>query len=156
MPGETRSWFCDTCGSLIKCPDHGWVEWIDLPTAPGKPLAGRDIRIVHAYGYGPNRTCQFNSNHEIAKDQGTIGDACLNEFRGPTGLTRLLAMVAEREIPKNEMCEIIQRIHIPGYEYARKHFERAIKKGVLEGRGPYGYFTQEELDQVLVMVSNEQ
>jgi hypothetical protein len=140
------SWFCDKCGELIEQADHGWVEWITL--SDSRP--GRDIRIVHHISHSPRKGgCQFDSNQEYAKDQGTVGDYSLVEFMGPNGLTRLLEMIALEKLPTRELLEIIKRIHLPGYEHARRHFAGALEEGIIELNVEPGYWWQDELQRVL-------
>jgi hypothetical protein len=52
-------------------------------------------------------------------------------------------------MPKDEALELIKRLHIPGYEQARLHFERAISEGVIERQYPPGYYNQSEIEAVL-------
>lgn len=147
MLAHTTSWFCDTCDHLIEKAEHGWVEWIGLSTEEDAPLRGRDIRIVHhsAYSEHPGG-CQFKLD---AKDPGSIGDFALTEFQGPDGLMRLLEMIAENDLPTPELLEIIKRIHIPGYERARRHFKSALSAEVITLNVAYGYWWQAELQLVL-------
>ena len=149
MPDPTTSWFCDTCRDLIDPayqadPDEGWVEWIRLPGSPSEPPRCRDIRIVHH-----RQSCQFNSYAEDQRDGGSIADAPLVDFQGPDGLMRLLEMLSEQQLPTGALLEIIKRIHIPGYEHARRHFPKALAEGILEHNVADGFWWQEDLQRVI-------
>jgi hypothetical protein len=83
----------------------------------------------------------------------TLHDSHLNSFLGTDGLMLLLSMLAEGDLPKEEVLEMIKRLHIPGYEHARFHFERAIAQGVIEPHMPPGYYDQSDINAVLEFVS---
>lgn len=152
----TTSWICDTCGELIEQAEDGCVEWIGLPSPEGSPSKCRDIHIVHYDSSSPRRGgCQFNPDRESAKDEGGVAGFALPEYQGPDGLMRLLEMIAEPELPTPEVLEIIKRIHIPGYEHARRHFERSLAEEIITEDVAPGYWLQREIQQVLDTAAEE-
>jgi hypothetical protein len=43
----------------------------------------------------------------------------------------LLSMIAERELPLQELIELAQRVQIPGYEAAYELVDGAVSEGVI-------------------------
>lgn len=110
---------------------------------------GRGARILHAdTGESESRRCQY-SDYEAETAGAVVGNLPLREFCGPDGLILLLEMLEEDALPKEEVLELIKRIHIPGYEQARSHFEQAIDEGVFEPNSAPGYYSQKEIKAVL-------
>lgn len=148
----TSTWICDTCGYTIANPEQGWVEWLSCSDA-GK-RAGRGLRLVHHFPSSPLRDsagtgCQYNGQVELHRDGMTVSDVPLLDFLGPQGLMDLLAMIAEDELPKEELLEMIKRLHIPGYEHARHHFAAAIAAGAFEPNTPKGYYQMSDIAATL-------
>lgn len=50
---------------------------------------------------------------------------------------------------KEEVLEIIKRIHIPGYEYARSFIGAAISKGVYEPNTKENYCSQKDIKKII-------
>jgi hypothetical protein len=152
-------WICDTCGEKIENPKDGWVEWIVVGAGfRGGIKTGRDLRLVHhipASPLGKPYGCQFNGPEERAKDGGIISDLSLEYFLGPDGLMRLLALISEDELPKEEVLEMIKRLHIPGYEIARHHFDRAIEAGVFEPNTPKDYYHMRDIEATIKFLEEE-
>lgn len=152
MPAlKTTSWICDTCGRPIRSAEHGWVEWIGLPSPDNAPQRIRNIRLVHCHSQsplGPGR-CQFDSDSEYAKDGGAIADDSLTEFLGPDGLMQLLELLAEHGEPDPGIMELIKRLHIPGFEHARPHFRSALAEGLIESNVARGYWRQCDFRRIL-------
>lgn len=147
------SWFCDVCGDEIRSTDDGWVEWISLSDGEGR-RRGRDLRLVHHRPASPLRgtlaaRCQFHERNEHARDGGIVNDLPLKSFLGPDGLMRLLAMIAEERAPRDEVLEMIKRLHIPGYEQARLHFVEAVAEDVFEPNTLPGYHHGDQIQAVL-------
>lgn len=151
MPPPTTSWVCDFCGELIEPAEQGYVEWIRLPGPTDLPASGRGIRIVHHKWDTPDRIgCQYSRSHDPATQQGNISDDALVNFLGPDGLTRLLQMIAEQRLPTADLLEVVKRLHTPGYERARTHFDAAVEAGVISEESRLcGYWRQNELQSVL-------
>ncbi|EGQ7696218.1 MULTISPECIES: hypothetical protein [Vibrio] len=141
-----NKWVCDTCGHSIEKQEDGWVEWISF--SEGK--VGRNLRLVHSFSSSPQQVgrvrCQFDGNLEYKKDGGIVGDCSLSDLTGPDGLMRLLVFISENELPKDEVLEMIKRIHIPGYEDTRLHFEQAIRAGAFEPNMPKDFYNQSDIN----------
>ena len=140
MEKTSSMWFCDTSGKAITKAENGWVEWIEYKVSEDE-YKGRNFRLVHAGSKG----CQFNEKEERKKDGGMISDMPLKHFLGQDGLMYLLSKIAQGIIPTSEVLEMIKRLHISGYEIARKHFERALKKGIIETEIYPGFYSQEDI-----------
>ncbi|HRI71140.1 MAG TPA: hypothetical protein PK156_43205 [Polyangium sp.] len=150
------SWICDTCRQLIENIDEGCVEWINQ-IGNNKKRIRRDLRLVHRQA-SPHREsvyeCQFNTDHEFQKDRGTVSDRPLEDFLGPNGLISLLAMI-EFDNPAFSACvvEMIKRLHIPGYEHARAHFDAAIREGVIEPKMRQGFYSMGQIEATLAFAA---
>jgi hypothetical protein len=118
----------------------------------------RNLRLVHDFNASPRQHtphgCQFDSDAEFERDGGIVGDLPLEEFTGPDGLMQLLSMLAENQLPQNEVIEMIKRIHIPGYERARFHFDRAIAEGVFEPNTMPGFYTQSDIKKTFEFIQD--
>lgn len=144
---KTTTWICDTCGEEITAPDHGWVEWL-RKSQEGKRTE-RGLRLVHHFPHSPrggSHGCQYDG---VAEDGSSISDVSLPEMLGPGGLMDLLSMISEDRLPKDEVLEMIKRLHIPGYEHSRKHFDEAIDAGVFEPNTKPGFYKQSDLEATL-------
>ncbi len=147
-----KKWFCDFCGEAIKKVEDGWVEWIEILHEDGS-VTGRDLRLVHHRPASPLKdsphACQFNGKAEYKKDKGSVSDLGLESFIGPDGLMYLLSFLIRGHLPKEDVIRMILRLHIPGYELARRHFDRAVRSGLIEQDNYPGFFTQEQIAEVL-------
>jgi hypothetical protein len=150
----TTTWICDACGQLIKEANHGWVEWLVSQDKSGK-RSGRGLRLVHHRLFSPNGNCQYDSHLEFSRDRACLHDLDLESFLGPDGLNILLSQIAEHTLPTEDTLEMIKRLHIPGYEHTRKHFDRAIYEEVFEPNMPKGYYSQRDIEAVLKFVESE-
>ena len=52
-------------------------------------------------------------------------------------------------MPKEEVLEMIKRLHIPGYDKARHYFDAAMTDGVFETNMPPGYFHMTDIEATL-------
>jgi hypothetical protein len=148
---RTTSWICDVCGQPIRSAEHGWVEWVELPVPDGEPLRIRGIRLVHCHSQsplGPGR-CQYDGRTESVRDGGAIADDALTEFLGPDGLMQLLELLVEHGDVDAGLLELIKRLHIPGYEHARRHFRWALTEGLIELSVAFGYWRQKDFRRIL-------
>lgn len=134
----TTSWFCDKCGGIIETAEAGMLQWVSVNKSDDT-YSSHDMRIVH------HPQCQFNEDHERQTDGGTVRDHHLNYFLGADGLMILLGFIAQGEHPTDDVLEIIKRLHIPGYEVARQHFDEAIADGELEPSMTPGYYYQSQI-----------
>jgi hypothetical protein len=147
-----KKWFCDFCGESIKKVEDGWVEWIEVRKEDGS-ITARDLRLVHHRPASPLKdspsSCQFNEREERKKDNGSLSDLPLRNFLGPDGFMYLLSFFMREQFPKEDVIKMIMRLHIPGYERTRRHFDRAIKSGIIEQDYYPGFFTQGQIAEVL-------
>lgn len=156
---ETKTWICDTCGEFINEPRDGWVEWLVGPRDESGRRRHRGLRLVHqsqATPLAPKGNCQYNEQEEYRHDRAIIADMHLEQFLGPDGLMMLLEYLATEELPKEEVLVMIKRLHIPGYEHARLHFDRAIAEGVFEPNGPEDYYRQSDIRATLEWAAEQE
>jgi hypothetical protein len=50
---------------------------------------------------------------------------------------------------REEVLEIIKRIHIPGYEYARNYISEAINEGIYEPNTKENYCSQANIEKII-------
>jgi hypothetical protein len=67
----------------------------------------------------------------------------------------LLSFISESRLPTQQVLEMIKRLHIPGYEHARKHFRAAINAGVIEPNTEENYYSQSEIEATLRYVAQK-
>lgn len=137
---QTKTWICDCCHEEIARVEDGWVEWLRGAES------GLHLRLVHTRGSAPHGPC-----HRLASPLAGMArrDLPLSSFLGPDGLMTLLEMMANHEVPQEELFELTKRLHIPGYEAARKHFEEAEEEGLLESFRTPGFYGQREIREIL-------
>lgn len=142
-------WECDSCGEVIQGTEQGWIEWLEMRDSPSTPT-GRGLRLVHHVTHSPreDRGCQYDANQQQPGGY-SISDLSMDSFMGPDGLVSLLAFLHEDRLPQEEVLEMIKRLHVPGYEWARFHFEGAISQGIFNQRNAVGYHTQEDIEATL-------
>jgi hypothetical protein len=110
------------------------VEWLAAEDTSGKPKV-TGLRLVHRRNtsaippglYG----CCYNPRDEFRKNWGIVEGLALDRFAGPDGLMLLLSMIAERELPLQELIELAKRVQIPGYEAAYELVDGAVSEGVI-------------------------
>ncbi len=73
----------------------------------------------------------------------------LDRFAGPDGLMLLLSLIAERELPREEVIELAKRVQIPGYEAVHELFHEAVSEGVITPSISPGFFLQCEISEML-------
>jgi hypothetical protein len=145
---RTTRWYCDACGQPIRHSTEGWVEW--LVRIDGLERSSRGLRLVHHRPASPRpQGCQYNAREEFHRDRSTLGDLGLESFLGPDGLTQLLSLFSEYNLPREQVIEMLKRLHTPGYERARFHAQDAATEGVIEPNLPPGFYWQDELAKVL-------
>ena len=143
-------WICDSCGEVIEKPKDGVLEWICDTKVEGKPK-GRGLRLVHqaaASPTWPDGKCGYDS------DAQTVEDVSLEGYTGPDGLLFLLRLIAEEEVPIEEVLEMIMRLHIPGYEWARLYADDAMAEGVVVPNPPHILYRQSHIDAILEHARN--
>ncbi|USQ12952.1 hypothetical protein J2N86_09580 [Legionella lytica] len=139
-----ETWICDSCDELIQRPEDGRVEWIVSMNE------AKDLRLVHHARSGSHgQSCQYNCTSVYQKYKGIINDVSLSMFLGADGLMQLLSLIAEQRLPQNQVLEMIKRLHIPGYEHTRHHFNEAIGQLVFEPNTAPGFYLQHNINAVL-------
>ena len=148
------TWICDSCHQPIADVEHGWVEW--LLRKEGDEFSGRRLRLVHHCSAHSvlDRRCQYDPHAQNTFDGSGVSGLPLKEFVGHDGLITLLSFIADEVVPTNEVLEMIKRLHIPGYEHARFHFDSAIAECVFEPNTPLGYHSIDEINAVLEYARN--
>jgi hypothetical protein len=128
------------------------VEWLAAEDTRGKPnISG--LRLVHRHNAGarwlePCR-CRYNPRDEFRKNRGIVEGLALDRFAGPDGLMLLLSMIAERELPQQELIELAKRVQIPGYEAIYELVHDAVSEGVITPCISSGFYLQCEISDVL-------
>lgn len=132
-------WLCDKCGQPIEQAKDGWLIW----TRNLNDFTISNFNIIH------HPTCQYPEPQIQRSRLSAPGDP-LVEFQGKNGLIRLLELIPQvKQENQNEIIDIIQRLHIPGYETARLHFEQAAEEDFIvpHTHGLY-YLTVEKLEEI--------
>ena len=129
----------------------GWVEWVAAEDTKGGPKVS-GLRLVHrrtsARGRGAYG-CQYNPREEFRRNRGIVEGLALDRFAGPDGLMLLLSMIAERELPVQELIELAKRVQIPGYEAVHEVVHDAVSEGVIAPSISSGFYLQCEIWDVL-------
>jgi hypothetical protein len=145
-------WRCDSCGELVSDLQTGWVEWLAAEDPDGKPKVG-NLRLVHRRNTGPRCRepygCQYNPRDEFRNNRGIVEGLSLDRFAGPDGLMLLLSMIAERELPVQEVIELAKRVQIPGYEAVYEVVHEAVSEGIIAPSISSGFYLQCEILDVL-------
>lgn len=155
-PGpDGRGWICDRCGEQIKVARDGWLQWMEVGQ-PGEHKM-RNLSLVHHRPASPrSHGCQFDEQLEFRRDGGIVGDSGLDGYCGPDGLVELLSMLTDYPASTTEILLMIQRIHVPGYERARRHADRAISEGALEPNLPKNFYSQNDIRAILDWAEQEE
>jgi hypothetical protein len=145
-------WRCDSCGELMSDLQAGWVEWLAAEDTKGKPKVS-GLRLVHRINASPRwpepHGCQYNPREEFRKSRGIVEGLALDRFAGPDGLMLLLSMIAERELPAQDLIELAKRVQIPGYEAVHELVHDAVSEGVIAPSISSGFYLQCEIWDVL-------
>ncbi len=135
----------------------GWVEWIAAADNNGRPKVS-GLRLVHGRYTGSRNMsrrwqersgCQYNPRDEFKKNGGIVEGVALDRFAGSDGLMLLLSMIAQRELPMQELIELAKRVQIPGYEAVHELAHDAISEGVISPSISAGFYLQCEIWDVL-------
>lgn len=142
------TWICDACGDTIKNESDGWIEWLSRSDS----AACHGLRLVHhqpASPRGPSGSCQYDADLVWSRDRLLIHDMQLDAYLGPDGLMQLLTLLSNGKLPPTEVIEMVKRLHIPGYEHGRHHFEQAIEEGLIDPDTKFGFFPQRDIQAAL-------
>ena len=91
----------------------------------------------------------LQSATRIRKNRAIVEGLALDRFAGPDGLMLLLSMIAERELPPQELIELAKRVQIPGYEAVYEMVHDAVSEGVITPYISAGFYLQCEIREVL-------
>lgn len=127
----TGPWRCDVCQKEIASPEYGLIEWL----VRGAEAHG--LRLVHGL------VCSYGAQAQIRG----ISDRPLESFLGTDGLVRLLALTDR--LPVAEVREMIQRLHVPGFERARLLAADARAAGIVDPKLPEGFYLRSEIKAIL-------
>ena len=93
------------------------MEWLAAEDTRGKPRVG-GLRLVHRGNDGRNSLepcgCRYNPRDEFRKTRAIVEGLALERFTGTDGLMLLLSMIAEQDLPLQELIELTKRVQIPG------------------------------------------
>jgi hypothetical protein len=154
MPSQVAvGWRCGSCGELITRVEDGWVEWLAGEDKNGNTRL-KGLRLVHQRIATPRSSskygCQYDKHSVFKKDQSVVEGLSLGRFVGPDGLMLLFSLIAEAELPADDVLELAKRVQIPGYEQARDLFREAIAQGIIEPSIGAGYYLQSEIHTLLM------
>ena len=145
-------WRCDSCGQLVPDLQAGCVEWLAVEDTRGKPKVS-GLRLVHRLNTGARSLepcrCRYNPRDEFRKNRSIVEGLALDRFAGPDGLMLLFSMIAERELPLQELIELAKRVQMPGYEAAYELVHDAVSEGVIAPCISSGFYLQCEIWDVL-------
>ena len=127
------------------------MEWLAAEDTKGKPKVS-GLRLVHRRNTSPRWRgpygCQYNPRDEFGKNRSIVEGLALDRFADPDGLL-LLSMIAERELPAQELMELAKRVQIPGYEAVHELVHDAVSEGVIATSISSGFYLQCEILDVL-------
>ncbi len=139
--GPLMGWRCASCGELITSIEAGRVEWLTTDDKRGITRA-TGLRLVHSL-------CRYDDRREFRKTRSLVEGLSLERFVGPDGLMLLLSLIAEGEMPRADLIELVKRLHIPGYEQTRELFSEAIHGGAVAPLIGEGFYLQSEIRELL-------
>lgn len=139
-------WICDSCGLAIDSIYDGWVEW--LRDVNNDKRTG--MRIVHH-----RRGCMYNEQDQYQKNK-MMQDHHLEEFATQDGLLRLLELISDGQFINNdEVIEVIKRLFVRDYEFARNYFDEAAQEGYIEHGGKPGSYRVSDIKRTMQMMKDK-
>ncbi|HEX6821904.1 MAG TPA: hypothetical protein VF123_07605 [Candidatus Sulfotelmatobacter sp.] len=151
---KRRDWFngwrCDSCADRITSVQAGWVEWLASEDKQGNDILS-GLRLVHRglQKNGRNHTCRYDPLKEFRSGKTIVEGLPLERLVGVDGLMVLLSFLAERELPRGEILELIKRVQIPGYELVRNLPPRRQDSKRVSPVLSHGYYLQSEIWEML-------
>lgn len=115
-----KGWRCDSSGDIITSVQSGWVEWLASEDKHGNDIL-EGLRLVHR-GHqknARNHSCRYDPQEEFRGGRTIVEGLPLDRLVGADGLMFLLSFLAEGELPRREILELIKRVQIPAYELVR-------------------------------------
>lgn len=153
----TTKWQCDGCGEPILDARQGLFEYQSVKCEEVEGPRARGLRLFHVTRPDPRRPrkfgCQYdNDYYSSPRSEYTIRSILLTEMMGPEGLQFFLRLISVGELPTDEVLEMIRRVHVPGYEHARLHFEEAKDTDVIVNHD-LDLLSQEAIERILGQAS---
>jgi hypothetical protein len=145
-------WTCGACTQAVTAIEDGWIEWL-VSDEPGGREHLRGLRLVHTLAASPRRTrrygCRYNPREQFKNHQALVEGLPLERFVGPDGLMLLLSLLADGELPSDEILDLIKRVQVPGYEQARSFFQSGLDREEFTPSIAKGYYLQSEIRALL-------
>jgi hypothetical protein len=142
--------FCDICLQPIVLRECGVIIW--FKRGAGSEILGRDLRIVHhlfSSPHGENVGCYPNESDQRLRDGSSMSLVPIaGALEHDTMMHRFMLIELER-IPCAEVNRFIKRLFVPKYEEARRYFEVAYERGVVDQYPGDDFFTQNELSRIV-------
>ncbi len=127
---EKEYWVCDRCHKQIVNKEDGVVAWESSNLNDAKNLC-----LLH-------RKCNVETEY--------LSDRNLKSFLGEDGLVNLLEFISDDIfIDKEEVLEMIKRLHVTGYEQARLYFDEALSEQVIDINGKERYYNKTTINTIL-------
>lgn len=145
-----KGWRCDSCGDIITSVQSGWVEWLASEDKHGNDIL-KGLRLVHRgrQKNARNHNCRYDPLEHFRGGRTIVEGLPLERLVGADGLMVLLSFLAEGELPRREILELIKRVQIPGYELVRNLSPRGLHSKLLSPVLSRGYYLQSEIREML-------
>jgi len=145
-----KGWRCDSCADMITSVQAGWVEWLASEDKHGNDVLS-GLRLVHRGRQKkvPNHNCRYDPLQEFRSGRTIVEGLPLERLVGADGLMILLSLLAEGELPHQEILELVKRVQIPGYELVRNLSPRGQRSKLLSPVLSHGYYLQSEIREML-------
>lgn len=141
---DGTGWICDECGKAIRKARDGVVEWSRDKETRWK---GRRMRVVHHFLASPLKRKRGDAG--CCQGGPDWDQDPLDHLLGPDGLMQLLALIADKEAPTQDILHTIQRLHLPRFERVQPYIDSALAEGILEPNLAPGFYWQSDLELVL-------
>lgn len=148
---DFMGWHCACCDRLITSIEEGWVEWLAAEDDYGNTIV-HGLRLVHrAPGSAGARaqSCRYDPRKEFRNNKAIVEGLALESLVGPDGLMVLLSFLVSEDFPREQVLELVKRVHIPGYELTCNLLRNKIVSTaatVFLGRD---YYLQSEMQEVI-------
>jgi hypothetical protein len=122
---------CDCCGQIIKNPNEGVLEYIEVENPKGSEIyLGKEYKIVHNNNYTSKDSCRIHRNKIGIRDLGL--NELLNDDYG-TGAIITLIGTSENDsiVIHSDLLECLRRLTVPYYDEAKFYFNEALEDGFI-------------------------
>ena len=103
-----------------------------------------------------NYNCRYDPLEEFRISKTIVEGLPLDRLVGPDGLMVLLSLLAEGELPRREILELVRRVQIPGYELIRSLFTDVQRSKVLSPVLGHRCYLQSEIQEMLASAIGRQ